>query len=251
MRHDDHNADYLRAVSRHQLKARYQANMLAGLVIAAIVVAAPTLLFAWWPSGGDGKVVIADDPQSPDTIIIDLIDGDTWKPPPPPPERTGRGRRSVNGDVFTGSVILVADSPDMNQFLEAWIGSGNEGDTVGPYVDDPFAPLGGSGVYVPDTQVYEHAAAVEQPPELIFMPKPDYPSMARKLGQEGKVILHILVGVDGRAHDVQIAGESNPEFGFGQFAVYAAEKAHFRPAIHNTQAVRCWVSLPVEFTLRR
>jgi TonB family protein len=225
--------------------------MLAGLALAVIVVAAPTMLFAWWPVSHDRDDRRDDDADRRDTIIVDLFDGEDWSPPPAPPEVSGRGRPAANADFLTGAIIPVEEVTGSDRPLETWRGAGDGNDTVGPYVDDPFAPPGGSQVYVPDTQVYEHAAAVEQPPELIHIPQPGYPPMARKLGQEGTVILHILVGIDGRARDVQIATESNRAFGFGEFAVRAARKAHFRPAIHNSQAVRCWVSLPVEFALRR
>jgi len=69
------------------------------------------------------------------------------------------------------------------------------------------------------------------------------------VGAEGIVVLHVLVGIDGKVLQVKVYSESNANFAFGKYAVEAAKSAVFMPAIFHHQPVRCWVSFPVEFQI--
>jgi protein TonB len=60
-------------------------------------------------------------------------------------------------------------------------------------------------------------------------PRPQYPSMARRLGQEGTVILEVTVSVDGLAKSVRIQESSGHEL-LDQAALNAISKWKFVPA---------------------
>jgi protein TonB len=77
---------------------------------------------------------------------------------------------------------------------------------------------------------------------------PTYPSASRRAGEQGTVMLKILIGEDGRARDVQVERSS----GFARLddaAVDAVRKWRFAAAVKNGAAMTGWVTLPVTFRL--
>ena len=81
-------------------------------------------------------------------------------------------------------------------------------------------------------------------------PPPAYPYMARRLGQQGKVILRVLVGPAGLPSQVELRTSS----GVGtldEAALDAVRNWRFVPARQGTQAVAAWELVPIAFTLER
>ena len=242
--------------STYEMKACYQRHMLYGTLISCLIVVIPTLVLAYWPSGGDdGGCVppIPPDPPEVDTVFISkTMFEEFWveqeKPPvvlppggAPPPRKAG--------DNTGGEIVVVDDSTFLID--EYQFGDGGS-EVIGPDSDDSydfFASPGSGTVFVPDTNEYRMLDDIEQHPEMIDMPKPKYPSLAQKAGIEGLVVLHVLVDIDGSAREVVVYGERPEGFRFGEFAARAAEKTAFAPAIHGHQPVRCWVSFTVEFKM--
>ena len=98
------------------------------------------------------------------------------------------------------------------------------------------------------------AAATVIPPDIeaayLDNPRPKYPVLSRRLGEQGRVLLRVFVDADGRAHDVQVHGSS----GFARLdgaAKEAVEHWQFTPARQRGGAVGAWVVVPVSFTLNR
>lgn len=237
-----------RETSAFLMKANYQRHMLYGWVVALSVISIPTLMISVWPV--EQAPPISTEPDKRDTISIPQ---DIWKPVvitgdpdrpfgrPPPPDQNGTG-------LIIGEVVLAADSINIEN--EGEMGPGDdyyEGPSGG---DDDYGFGDGGVVFVPDTTEYRfNSAELDRPPVLIAMDQPNYPSLARRVEVEGKVLLHILVDNRGHVVEVRIEAESNPDFGFGKSAARAAKSAVFSPAIANRQPVRCWVAIPVEFTM--
>lgn len=79
-------------------------------------------------------------------------------------------------------------------------------------------------------------------------PKPVYPPMSRRLGEEGKVVLRVRVSAQGQALSVEVRQSS----GFTRLddaARSAVERWRFVPARQGEQAVEAWVLVPLTFTL--
>ncbi len=79
-------------------------------------------------------------------------------------------------------------------------------------------------------------------------PPPVYPALARRLGEQGRVILRTLVRVDGTPAEIRISRSS----GFSRLdraALEAVRKWRFIPAQHGDTPVPAWVLVPVSFTL--
>ncbi|MFZ2852779.1 MAG: energy transducer TonB [Rhodocyclaceae bacterium] len=79
-------------------------------------------------------------------------------------------------------------------------------------------------------------------------PKPVYPAMSRRLGEEGKVVLRVRVSAQGASLSVEIKQSS----GFARLdeaARAAVEKWRFVPARQGSDAVDSSVLVPLNFTL--
>lgn len=80
-------------------------------------------------------------------------------------------------------------------------------------------------------------------------PKPDYPPLSKRLGEQGVVTLRVFVSADGNPQDVQLKVSS----GFGRLdhaAQDAVKRWRFTPAQRGDQAVAAWVLVPIRFSLR-
>lgn len=83
-------------------------------------------------------------------------------------------------------------------------------------------------------------------PVPIRTPLPTYPDFAREVGVEGKVVVRVLVGVDG--YPKQVVAVSGPKMLFDA-AVEGVRKWTFKPGTTSGQAVEVWVEIPVVFRL--
>jgi len=77
-------------------------------------------------------------------------------------------------------------------------------------------------------------------PKLLKASKPDYPSGAARLGEEGATGLKLLINTDGRVADVQLISSS----GFTRLDEAAIKHAKrnwaFSPCTEGGKAVACW-----------
>jgi len=105
------------------------------------------------------------------------------------------------------------------------------------------------------TKASQEAAASEviQPKfdaDYLNNPKPGYPSISRRLGEEGVVMLRVYVSAQGTPDQIQLLKSS----GFArldQAAQEAVARWRFIPARQGKIATAAWVQVPVSFQLRR
>jgi protein TonB len=83
---------------------------------------------------------------------------------------------------------------------------------------------------------------------LLQNPKPGYPAAARARGQEGTVLVWVLVGEDGTPEQVQVKESSGWNL-LDRAAVDAIKKWRFAPAQRGGKPVADWVLVPVRFRL--
>jgi protein TonB len=84
----------------------------------------------------------------------------------------------------------------------------------------------------------------EDPPTPVTQVKPTYPEFARDAQIQGRVLLHVLVGKDGRVKNVKVI---RGVVGLNENAVEAVRKWVFKPALSNNKPVAVWVEIPVDF----
>lgn len=88
-------------------------------------------------------------------------------------------------------------------------------------------------------------AAPAAPATPVMLP-PQYPAGAAASGQDGRVMLKLLVGIDGRVKDV-VVEQSEPAGVFDAGTVEAARAWVLEPARKDGKPVEGWVRVPVEF----
>lgn len=93
---------------------------------------------------------------------------------------------------------------------------------------------------------------VTEPPKFgaayLHNPAPNYPPSSRRAGEEGRVLLRVLVATNGNAETVQLENSS----GFAKLdeaAIKAVKTWRFIPAKRSNQAVSAYVLVPVKFSL--
>jgi protein TonB len=79
-------------------------------------------------------------------------------------------------------------------------------------------------------------------------PAPAYPSASRQLGEQGKVLLRVLVNGDGQVEQVMLRKSSGHDR-LDQAAQETVQKWRFVPARRGEQVVSAWVVVPVSFSL--
>jgi protein TonB len=108
-----------------------------------------------------------------------------------------------------------------------------------------------------ETQPQQAAPAAPAAPKTISAsqlgylvpPNPIYPARSRKVGEEGKVMVRVLVDVTGRPAQVSMQTSSgHPEL--DQSALSAVRAAQFRPYSEGGIAQAVWVLVPINFVLR-
>jgi protein TonB len=96
------------------------------------------------------------------------------------------------------------------------------------------------------------APATFSPPRFeaayLHNPRPNYPAVSRRLGEEGKVLLRVLVSPDGRAAAVNLEKSSNFER-LDEAARQAVAQWRFVPAKRGDEAVEATIIIPLVFRL--
>jgi len=96
------------------------------------------------------------------------------------------------------------------------------------------------------------AEPVIEPPRFgaayLNNPAPAYPSLSRRSGEQGRVLLKVLVSEKGLAESVQLDSSSGYEK-LDRAAIEAVKKWSFIPAKRSNQPVSAYVLVPVKFSL--
>jgi len=85
--------------------------------------------------------------------------------------------------------------------------------------------------------------------EYVQAPQPDYPPIAKRMGEEGKVMLRVLVSERGHPEKVDIQKSS----GFARLdeaARQAAMRALFKPHLENGEPVAVYALIPINFSIQ-
>ncbi|MDO8263304.1 MAG: energy transducer TonB [Gallionella sp.] len=157
-------------------------------------------------------------------------------PPPAPPAPVKRAIAKTPAPVKTVSPqpMAIADpTPSPNA-------------PVGVIEPAPVAPP----VVAQVAQVAEAppAPARVELPDYLHNPKPPYPPLSRRLGEQGKVVVRVLVGVDGTAQDADLKQSSGfPRL--DQAALKAAKAWRYVPGTRAGVPEAMWVYVPIPFVL--
>ncbi len=96
------------------------------------------------------------------------------------------------------------------------------------------------------------AGVVTQPrfdADYLSNPAPAYPSLSRRLGEEGRVVLRVFVAAGGHPTQIEIRqGSGSPRL--DDAALEAVRRWQFVPARRGDEAIAAWVLVPIVFNLK-
>ena len=80
-------------------------------------------------------------------------------------------------------------------------------------------------------------------------PPPVYPALSRRMSEQGKVMLRVLVNAKGTADRIELKSSSGSSR-LDDAALEAVKRWRFVPARQGDQPVAAWVLIPIAFTLK-
>lgn len=188
-------------------------------------------------------------PQTPPTPpkvlsfrLVDSVEDEAVarKPAPKPPRPTASRPTATAGPNGLPSRLIAL--PDTSK--EAAILPTPSTAAALPSVDSPRETPSAAPTV---TQV----ATLSRPslPEYLENPAPPYPSMSRRKGEQGRVVLRVHVGASGMANELLLASSSGyPRL--DDSALTTVRNWRFLPARQGNQPVDAWILIPVVFTLK-
>lgn len=84
--------------------------------------------------------------------------------------------------------------------------------------------------------------------DYLHNPPPDYPRMSKRLGEQGRVVVKVLIGEDGLAQKVELLTSSGFER-LDKSAMEAAMRWRYVPGKRGGVPEAMWYQVPIQFTL--
>jgi len=101
------------------------------------------------------------------------------------------------------------------------------------------------------TNLTSQFAVYDTPPEAIKRVAPRYPKIYQRKGIGGEVWLNIEVFQDGSVGEVEVSQSLDSSTGgLDDCAVEAVKQWKFKPAKHKGIPVACWITFPINFSLK-
>jgi TonB family protein len=167
--------------------------------------------------------------------------------PPPLIVHSGGPAKVANGRIVPSD--RAVDPPIVLPKIDpgaATRGVLDSGSSSGPGPSDAGSGHVAAGIATGEDPAEDAFVPFDEPPVPIFRPDPAYSEWAREQHVEGRVVLHALVGQDGRVRRVTVI---QGVWGLTENAQEALYRWKFRPAHVNRQPVAVWVEVPFEFRL--
>lgn len=124
----------------------------------------------------------------------------------------------------------------------------NDAPTSFAVLPQPPAPVRTAPVETAPVSAPVAITAARFDADYLHNPKPDYPRISRRLGEEGMVLLRVYVSTEGLADKVELKLSS----GFSRLDQAAQETVgrwRFVPARRGDEAIAAWVQVPITFQL--
>ena len=172
--------------------------------------------------------------------------------PPAPPARPVRRvtpaptvqKKSVPKPVIRPQAQPLAIA-DLTPSPNAPAGSVNPAPAVtpAPVVEAPAGPAAPSGPpAAPSVQLPLSNA------DYLQNPKPAYPALSKRLGEQGKVVMRVLIGADGTPQKAELRQSSGFER-LDQAALNTVLKWRYVPGKRGGVAEDMWFNVPINFVL--
>lgn len=175
-----------------------------------------------------------------DTVMtLDPIALDPVKPPPPPPPQPKPEKslpQAQHETIDTSKAVTVTKVADPTPIDPPPIGP-VEGAGGGGSL--PLAPVKPVPPVLTDPLVDQRYANLFQPV---------YPPDEQRMGHNGRVVVRVLIGVDGRVKDIEQVSATSDSF-FAVTRRRAFDKWRFKPGTRDGIPVEAWRVISVSFVL--
>ncbi len=223
---------------RRMARASATATSLLVIVFAAMMLLLPRMPIAANKPAEFPGYVLEPKPETPDAPVEALVPTTPVAPPSAP----------TAPDHALPVPVPDAIAPDPVAEPTAPSGAGEAGEPQ----PGTIAPSGGGSDWgTPDEAepVWGTPVIADEYPVLVSSPDVVYPDMAREAGVEGRVIVRMLVGRDGRVKEAVVDPKHSVPL-LDAAALASARASVFTPALSNGHAVAVWVARPFDFRLR-
>jgi periplasmic protein TonB len=174
----------------------------------------------------------------PENLVETVKPKPILEAPKPNPNRVNDTKLSLDPLLPTPTPVLLSSTVESSSIAIA---------------TDVNASVATSNLVAPQTASAPAAAREVQPPQFdadyLNNPAPSYPSLSRRAGEQGRVLLRVHVDASGVADAVEIKDSC----GFPRLdaaAMEAVRKWKFVAAKAGNSAVAAWVVVPINFSLK-
>ena len=192
-------------------------------------------------------------PIMPIVVMAQLIDPPAPKAEPAPPAPTAPSvpQKKVTPPVQKKSVPKAkAPAPQQVQPLAVAEAAPTAELPIAAVSAAPSAPVE-SAPSPPTSSGPPAPPAVQLPSsnaDYLQNPKPAYPPLSKRLGEQGKVVVRVLIGADGAAQKAEVRQSSGFER-LDQAALNTVLKWRYVPGKRGGVAEDMWFNVPINFVL--
>jgi protein TonB len=254
-RHDDEDAGY-----REPLSPRMKLVVLVAVVFFhvggawALISVEPTKLVVGDENALEVRLVPADQPPAPQ---LDTPAPEDTPPPEPEPVRldTPPPDDTPPPEVPLLEAAVAAPTPDLPP--PEFPAVAKPPPQQPPKPKPPPPPPRPRPAATPEAAPQAGPPAVPAAPKTVSAsqvaylnpPNAVYPIRSRKAGEQGRVVLRVLVDATGRPAQVSLAQTSGHP-ALDESALSAVRASSFRPYREGGVAQSVWVNVPIDFVLR-
>lgn len=224
------------------------------MIVLALIAALHLLLFHWLSTSSPRSL----QHPAPQVVMTTLLP----VPTPPPSQVTASREKPIPPPIRKAPPPPMPHRPVRTPPVKAPAPAPPPAATPTPPApltpnDAPVAAVTPAAPAAPAAPAVAPTTAPPQRPALrtlttgiqyLRAPQPDYPPQSKRIGEEGTVVMRVLVDEHGMPGPIEIRQSS----GFGrldQAAIAAVRQAVFRPALDHGEPVPAYVIVPITFRL--
>lgn len=221
------------------------------LIVAAVVVLHALGLWAFQ----SGLIHRAIEVMVPSELIAELTQPEPIKPPPAPPALPAPPQKAVpkvSAPVPVPAPALLPTAAPALQAAPAEPVSTAAPTASSPVVAVPAGPVAAQAPAVisapPTPPAPAKVALPSSDAQYLQNPKPAYPVLSKRMGEQGKVVVHVLIGADGLPQKAEIKQSSGFER-LDKAALSTVLSWKYVPGKRGGVPEAMWFNVPINFVL--
>jgi protein TonB len=122
------------------------------------------------------------------------------------------------------------------------------GTTVAQPAPSPIGTPTVSSKSAPEASIATKVELPSSSAEYLHNPKPVYPNISKRRGEQGMVLVSVLIGIDGTAQDAKVKTSSGFEL-LDQAALNTVKNWRYVPGKRGGLPEAMWFNVPINFVL--